>query len=79
MLRGSMTGLLAVWLCCRAESLPPAPEDSGNEVKLVHVIFRHGERTPADTYPKDPYVNFTFEPAGWGQLINVSPVNTLQG
>nr|CAD7400322.1 unnamed protein product [Timema cristinae] len=71
MLRGCIAGLLAVWLCCHAESLPPAPEDSENELKLVHVIFRHGERTPANTYPEDPYVNFTFEPVGWGQLINL--------
>lgn len=35
-------------------------------------FFRHGQRTPADTYPKDPYVNFTFEPYDWGQLTNVS-------
>lgn len=35
-------------------------------------VFRHGARTPADTYPKDPYVNFDFAPFGWGQLTNVS-------
>lgn len=34
-------------------------------------IFRHGARTPADTYPTDPYVNFDFAPFGWGQLTNV--------
>lgn len=36
----------------------------------VHVIFRHGQRTPADTYPNDPHINFTFDPVGWGQLTN---------
>lgn len=35
-------------------------------------IFRHGTRTPADTYPNDPYLNFTFDPFGWGALTNVS-------
>jgi len=40
------------------------------ELKLLHVIFRHGIRTPADTYPNDPYINDTFAPAGWGQLTN---------
>jgi hypothetical protein len=35
-------------------------------------VFRHGQRTPADTYPKDPYINYTFESVGWGQLTNVS-------
>ncbi|KAG5671139.1 hypothetical protein PVAND_001352 [Polypedilum vanderplanki] len=40
------------------------------DLKLVHVFFRHGFRTPADTYPNDIYVNETFEPYGWGQLTN---------
>lgn len=40
------------------------------ELKQVHVVFRHGQRTPADTYPNDPLVNSTFSPYGWGQLTN---------
>ncbi|XP_014239338.1 venom acid phosphatase Acph-1-like isoform X2 [Cimex lectularius] len=39
-------------------------------LKLVHLVFRHGERTPASTYPNDPYINDTFSPYGWGQLTN---------
>lgn len=35
-------------------------------------VFRHGPRTPADTYPRDPYVNETYYPFGWGQVTNVS-------
>jgi len=35
-------------------------------------VFRHGERTPADTYPLDPYINSSWEPFGWGQLTNAS-------
>lgn len=35
-------------------------------------VFRHGERTPADTYPLDPYKNLLWEPFGWGQLTNAS-------
>lgn len=35
-------------------------------------LFRHGPRTPADTYPNDPYINETFEPYGWGHITNVS-------
>lgn len=34
--------------------------------------MRHGARTPADTYPNDPYLNYNFYPVGWGQLTNVS-------
>lgn len=40
------------------------------ELKQVHVVFRHGQRTPADTYPNDPLANQTFAPYGWGQLTN---------
>nr|CAH7742768.1 unnamed protein product [Callosobruchus chinensis] len=32
--------------------------------------MRHGARTPASTYPNDPYKNETFYPVGWGQLTN---------
>lgn len=40
------------------------------ELKQVHVVFRHGQRTPADTYANDPLINSTFAPYGWGQLTN---------
>ncbi|XP_039448381.1 prostatic acid phosphatase [Culex pipiens pallens] len=40
------------------------------ELKQVHVFFRHGQRTAADTYPTDPLINQTFAPYGWGQLTN---------
>ncbi|KAK9505300.1 hypothetical protein O3M35_009388 [Rhynocoris fuscipes] len=39
-------------------------------LKLVNIIFRHGQRTPASTYPLDPHINDTFSPYGWGQLTN---------
>lgn len=55
------------------ESLKPAPVlDGDHQLRMVHMIFRHGERTPADTYPNDPFVNSSFSPFGWGQLTNVS-------
>lgn len=43
---------------------------SESTIELLHVIFRHGPRTPADTYPNDPHVDEKFEPFGWGQLTN---------
>ncbi|KAJ8921163.1 hypothetical protein NQ315_013635 [Exocentrus adspersus] len=43
---------------------------NGRKLELVHVVMRHGARTPASTYPKDPYINETFYPFGWGQLTN---------
>uniref|UniRef100_A0A182JQ86 Uncharacterized protein n=1 Tax=Anopheles christyi TaxID=43041 RepID=A0A182JQ86_9DIPT len=53
-----------------AELLDQLGRRPGYELKQVHVFFRHGQRTPADTYPNDPYVNYTFEPYDWGQLTN---------
>uniref|UniRef100_U5ES63 Putative lysosomal & prostatic acid phosphatase n=1 Tax=Corethrella appendiculata TaxID=1370023 RepID=U5ES63_9DIPT len=48
--------------------------DFGNSqdatLRMVHVFLRHGERTPADTYPTDPYLNFTFPPFGLGALTS---------
>ncbi|KAL5278624.1 hypothetical protein ACFFRR_003323 [Megaselia abdita] len=50
----------------------PARFDSSKKdtLQLLHIVFRHGARTPADTYPLDPYVNETFYPNGWGQVTN---------
>ncbi|XP_044254618.1 venom acid phosphatase Acph-1-like [Tribolium madens] len=44
---------------------------------LLHVIFRHGNRTvngPEELYPKDPYLNETYFPFGLGQLTNAGKV-----
>ncbi|XP_030388050.1 venom acid phosphatase Acph-1 isoform X1 [Scaptodrosophila lebanonensis] len=46
------------------------PGTDESTLELLHVVFRHGPRTPADTYPKDPYVNETYYPFGWGQVTN---------
>jgi prostatic aicd phosphatase len=44
-----------------------------NSLELVHVLFRHGDRTPDKrfVYPYDPHVNATYHPVGYGQLTNV--------
>lgn len=39
-------------------------------LRLVFAVSRHGERTPADTFPTDPHVNYDFFPYGWGMLTN---------
>ncbi|XP_072382551.1 prostatic acid phosphatase-like [Diabrotica undecimpunctata] len=38
-------------------------------IQQLHIIFRHGERAPTDTFPNDPYINYSW-PGGWGQLTN---------
>ncbi|XP_050332839.1 prostatic acid phosphatase-like [Bactrocera neohumeralis] len=47
---------------------------SKSTLKLVHMVFRHGARTPVTTYPNDPYVNDTFHPTGWGHVTNKGKV-----
>ncbi|KAL0113394.1 hypothetical protein PUN28_012513 [Cardiocondyla obscurior] len=43
-----------------------------SELKLINVIFRHGDRTPdnngREMFPNDPYINYSFYPTGLGQL-----------
>ncbi|XP_060527078.1 venom acid phosphatase Acph-1-like [Cylas formicarius] len=41
-------------------------------LELVHVVFRHGDRTPDKhvIYKNDPYINVTYYPIGHGQLTN---------
>ncbi|XP_017957903.1 venom acid phosphatase Acph-1 [Drosophila navojoa] len=46
------------------------PGTDESTLELLHVVFRHGPRTPADTYPLDPHVNETYYPFGWGQVTN---------
>ncbi|XP_046643303.1 prostatic acid phosphatase-like [Daphnia pulicaria] len=39
-----------------------------NTLRLVHMLYRHGDRTPVRPYPLDPYLNLTHWPVSWGQL-----------
>ncbi|XP_031337572.1 venom acid phosphatase Acph-1-like isoform X2 [Photinus pyralis] len=43
---------------------------NSDELVLLHVLFRHGDRTPdlIEMYPKDPYNNISYFPEGLGQL-----------
>ena len=40
------------------------------DLRLVHLLFRHGDRTPISPYPKDPYRNVSNWPVGFGQLTS---------
>lgn len=48
------------------ESPPAAGDDL--EVVFATVIYRHGDRTPVDTYPTDPYKDRSNWPVGFGRL-----------
>uniref|UniRef100_A0A182VX51 acid phosphatase n=1 Tax=Anopheles minimus TaxID=112268 RepID=A0A182VX51_9DIPT len=49
------------------------------EAKLIfaHVLFRHGDRTPIDPYPNDPYKDPSHWTADWGQLVNAGKMRHL--
>ncbi|KAL1465170.1 hypothetical protein WDU94_004760 [Cyamophila willieti] len=69
----TMSSLLipsALALLLFALQVVTSSDNQANELRLVHVLFRHGQRTPADTYPNDPHGKHKFEPFGWGQLTN---------
>lgn len=43
-------------------------------------LYRHGQRTPVDTYPNDPHINYTYPPYGLGTLTNKGKLDQyLQG
>ncbi|XP_038216551.1 prostatic acid phosphatase-like [Zerene cesonia] len=42
-----------------------------NTVQYAAIIFRHGDRTPVDTYPTDPWRNQSFWPVKFGELTNL--------
>ncbi|XP_008550915.1 venom acid phosphatase Acph-1 isoform X1 [Microplitis demolitor] len=50
-------------------------EKNQKTLRQVTLLMRHGERAPVDTYPKDPYINSTMDPYGWGQLTDKGRLN----
>lgn len=64
---------IVVLLLCLLNIVTLSPTTTGTyngTLRLVFAVSRHGQRTPADTYPTDPHVNFDFYPYGWGMLTN---------
>ncbi|XP_055614005.1 prostatic acid phosphatase [Uranotaenia lowii] len=53
-------------------ALADLQQESPDDGKLIfaHVIFRHGDRTPIEPYPTDPYKDPKYWSTGWGQLTN---------
>ncbi|XP_054731873.1 venom acid phosphatase Acph-1-like isoform X2 [Anastrepha obliqua] len=70
---GAVVAVVFLILCLLSSnvfSFVPIEKADADTLELLHVVFRHGPRTPADTYPNDPYINHTFPPFGWGQITN---------
>ncbi|EFN76309.1 lysosomal acid phosphatase [Harpegnathos saltator] len=44
-----------------------SPTSKYDTLQQVVFLFRHGDRTPTETYPKDPYINYSW-PGGWGAM-----------
>jgi len=42
-----------------------------DKLRFVHVVFRHGDRTPIRPYPTDPYKDRSEWPVGEGQLTSI--------
>ena len=40
------------------------------KLKMVHILYRHGDRTPGSFYPNDPYKDTSEWPVGVGELTN---------
>ncbi|KAK4037247.1 prostatic acid phosphatase isoform X2 [Daphnia magna] len=59
---------LALFLCSSAALENEYLGKANHTVRLVHMLYRHGDRTPVRPYPKDPYLNLTNWPVSWGQL-----------
>ncbi|XP_049782248.1 lysosomal acid phosphatase-like [Schistocerca cancellata] len=54
----------------QAASLATAVSQGAPQGPAAQEIFRHGDRTPTDTYPEDPYNDDKYWPEGWGALTN---------
>ncbi|XP_037885224.1 prostatic acid phosphatase isoform X2 [Glossina fuscipes] len=54
-----------------ATSTPVADTTINQELIFAHVLYRHGDRTPIEPYPTDPWGDLKYWPTGWGQLTNI--------
>ncbi|XP_014256189.1 prostatic acid phosphatase-like [Cimex lectularius] len=73
--------LAVIYLCLISPSYGLSEKilnDKYGKVVYVNILFRHGDRTPTETYPKDPYRNISFWPVDWGQLTNLGKLHHYQ-
>lgn len=57
------------WNLADGLDIPPV-RDGEMELKIVHIVWRHGDRSPTKTFRVDPFQEdaWTFGGGGWGQL-----------
>jgi len=67
----SMVLKLTLFLICFLMDFIMSEDGSLEGLKLVHLLYRHGERTPRGGYPTDPYKDPSNWPVGLGQLTSV--------
>jgi len=65
-----MLQLIILLLYCLAYT-SVAVENELDGLKMVHLLYRHGDRTPCGGYPTDPYKDRSNWPVGPGQLTSV--------
>ncbi|XP_055551425.1 prostatic acid phosphatase [Wyeomyia smithii] len=53
-------------------------EASEERLIFAHVLFRHGDRTPIEPYPTDPWKDPKHWTTGWGQLTNAGKQRHLE-
>ncbi|XP_015610426.1 prostatic acid phosphatase [Cephus cinctus] len=63
--------LRLVHLCILTLSCSFAQDIDLGTVIFANVLFRHGDRTPLNPYPTDPYKNESLWPVPFGQLTNL--------
>ncbi|KAJ8916057.1 hypothetical protein NQ315_010925 [Exocentrus adspersus] len=62
------TGVLALVFMISRCTHGYAVESDGNELVLVAVLYRDGDKTPTSSFPKDPYFDLAYWPMGFGQV-----------
>ncbi|XP_044741781.1 lysosomal acid phosphatase-like [Chrysoperla carnea] len=65
---GILISILLLFLC--TSSFEFESDTSTANIQFISVIFRHGDRTPTETYPNDPYKDYPW-PDGWGALTKM--------
>ncbi|RZF39400.1 hypothetical protein LSTR_LSTR000921 [Laodelphax striatellus] len=72
------SSIIIVIASCLLFNTNASETQPANSLRLVVAVFRHGERTPASTYPNDPHINNEFFPMGWGALTNEGKKNQYE-